>query len=171
MFEYIEFVICFGERVEPEWLLSGTQEGALVYARQLIFYFAVKYKLGTYTDLGKKYGKDHATVSHSIKSIKNYLDTDRVKKHRIDYYGKIFEKLNRLVTKKDNIDKMIKPLMTEISELEGRIINLTLQLQFLKEEFTKINDYENQDQGGPRLLRVTNGKSDDAAEISAIGVR
>lgn len=54
----------------------NTRERKIVIMRQIAYWLAVKYKLGSLGEIGKAIGKkDHATVIHSIKAINNCLDT------------------------------------------------------------------------------------------------
>lgn len=138
MFDWIEFIICFGERLTPDEIKVNDRDGDLVFARQLIFYFAVENKCGTLEWIGSKYKRDHATVLHSVKTIKNYIDTDKVKRQRIEYYKSLIDKVKNLLPKTDEISNMLSPLSSQISDLESRCINLTLQITFLKTELTKI---------------------------------
>lgn len=138
MFDWIEFIVCFGEKLTPDEVKVNDRDVELVYARQLIFYFARRYDCGTLKWIGERYGRDHATVMHSIKSIENYIDTDKVKKGRIDYYKELIDKVKGLLPKGDEINKMLSPLSKQLSELESRCINLSLQISFLKSELSKI---------------------------------
>jgi hypothetical protein len=133
MYEYIEFIICYGEGITPDQVKEETRKKEVVFARQLIMYFCMKFKVGTQAAVGEMLGnKDHATVLHAIKSINNYMDTDKAKKGKIEYYEMLIRKVIHLKTKTDNLKDLLKPLEKEISELEQRCINLTLQLAFVR---------------------------------------
>ena len=138
MFEWIEFIVCFGEGTTPDNIKLRCRDVGLVYPRQLIFYFANFYKCGTLSWIGAKYGLDHATVLHSIKSIRNYIQTDKAKKVRISYYNSLIKKVSDLFPAVNDISKVIDPLARQISKLESRSINLGLQIAFLKAELTKL---------------------------------
>jgi len=137
MYEYIEFIICYGQGIKPEEMKEETRKEEVVYVRQLIMYFCRKYNIGSLRAIGEMTaGKDHATVSHSVKTINNYIDTDKVKKVQIEYYDMLLGKVLTLAKQKDDLKELMKPLEKEISELEQRCINLTLQLAFLRKKTT-----------------------------------
>ena len=52
------------------------QGGRNVQARQLFFTFMVRHTNRSLRSIGEIFGKDHATVLHSVKSIGNMCDTD-----------------------------------------------------------------------------------------------
>lgn len=135
MYDYIEFIICYGEGVTPADVKGETRKGEIVFARQLIMYFSVQNKVGTYAFIAECLGgMDHATVNHSLKVIKNYITTDKAKKSKIDYYTQLLGKVIILATKKDQLIDLLKPLEEEISALEARCINLNIQVAFLKQK-------------------------------------
>ena len=137
MFEYIKFINCYGEGFTPQMIREETRKSEVVYTRQLIMYFGRKYKVGSLYFIGDLLGQDHATVSHAVKTINNYLDTDKAKKAKIEYYDKIIERVIVLNKKGEDIKAIIDPIEKQISELEARCINLTLQLSFLKTNLDK----------------------------------
>ena len=133
MYDWIEFIICHGEGLTPEIVKQETRKGEIVYARQLIMYFSVLNDVGTYKWIGEQLGgKDHATIIHAVKVINNYRDTDKTKKAKIDYYEKMIDKIKGLNKQGELVKTLVRPLEKEISELEARCINLTLQIAFVK---------------------------------------
>jgi len=65
-----------------------------VLTRQLISVFLWRYSKMTAREIGKIFGKDHATISHSKKTIDNLCETDsrfREKFNRIDNRIKQFK--------------------------------------------------------------------------------
>ncbi len=62
---------------------SSTRKREIVQARQLAMYFSKAYTKHSLASIGSKLGKkDHATVLHACKTVKNLYDTDRdFKKH------------------------------------------------------------------------------------------
>ena len=132
MFEYIEFIICYGEGVSPEDVKREDRAKELVFARHLIMYFSVILGVGSYAMIGELMGKDHATISHALKAIANYIGTDKSVKAKIGYYDKLLRKVVKLTAKTDDLRGVLKPLEEQISELEQRCINLSLQVAFLK---------------------------------------
>jgi hypothetical protein len=133
MYEWIEFIISYGEGFNPEQIKNETREGEIVYARQLIHYFSVLFDVGTLKWIGEQTGgKDHATVMHSVKVINNYRDTNKTKRSKIDYYEKLINKLKDLNKQANQVKSIVAPLEREISQLEQRCINLSLQISFIK---------------------------------------
>ena len=56
-------------------------------------YFLKKYTKMSYTSIGKKIGnKDHATVIHACRVVKNEYETDAKYKFHIDELNKIFSR-------------------------------------------------------------------------------
>lgn len=136
IYYFIQFIICYGEGFKPEELLNETRKQEYVFARHLIMYFAVKFKVGTLGYIGAKIGKDHATVLHSIKAINNWMETDKLKKAKIDYYDSIIKRVINISEKNIDLKAAMEPLEKEISALEQRCINLAVQVAFLKEKVT-----------------------------------
>lgn len=54
-------------------LVKKNRKKELVFARQLICYFARKYTHTTLKKIAKNFGFDHTSVIHSINSIQDYL--------------------------------------------------------------------------------------------------
>jgi hypothetical protein len=134
MFDQIVSVICEGEKISFESLLGENRKEEIVYARQLIMYFAKEKKTGSLAFIGSKFGKDHATVLHSVKSIKNYIDTDKDKCFRIKEYEKKIEKCKAIISVKADLEKIIDPLQKEVSKLEQRLIFCRLTIDKLMKE-------------------------------------
>lgn len=77
--------------VDPELLHSRSRKREIVTARQVAMYFAKKLTKLPLSAIGIQIGKrDHATVLHSDKTIKNLMETDRVFHTQIDV---IYKKL------------------------------------------------------------------------------
>jgi DNA repair ATPase RecN len=138
MFEYIEYTICAGEGLQPEELKDRSRDGEFVFVRYLIIYFAVQLKVGSYKWIAAQYGRDHATVNHAIKAIKNYIDTDKKIKEKIGLYSEILGVVKEVSIKSENLCKMLEPLTKQISELETRCINIGLLVNNLKAEVDAI---------------------------------
>jgi hypothetical protein len=131
-YEIIEMLICLGEGFTAEEIKAETRKGEIVYARQLIMYFSADYKTDSYAVIAGELGLDHATVNHAIKVITNYIDTDKVKCAKINNYRRLLDKLSYFSQRAIDLEKMLSPLEKEISELEQRVLNLTIQIGFLK---------------------------------------
>lgn len=135
MFEYIEFIICYGEGITTEQVKQVTRKAEIVFARQLIAYFAVKYKSGTLAAIGSLIGgKDHATVFHSVETINNYIETDKAKRAKIEYYDALIGKVLSVAKKTDDLKDILRPLEMEVSDLTKKIDELRAVLAPLEEE-------------------------------------
>jgi hypothetical protein len=133
MYEYIEFIICYGEGFTPDQVKEENRKQEVVFARQLIMYFCRMFNVGSLAAVGELMGnKDHATVGHAVKTIKTYLEVSKAKKAKIEYYEMLIRKVIHLKSKTDGFKDLLNPLEKEISELEQRCINLQLQIAFLK---------------------------------------
>ena len=135
MFEYIEFIICYGEGIAAEQVKQPTRKAEIVFTRQLIAYFAVKYKTGTLAAIGSLLGgKDHATVFHSLETINNYIETDKAKRAKIEYYDALIGKVLSVAKKTDDLKDIFRPLEQEVAELTKKIEELRAVLIPLEKE-------------------------------------
>jgi hypothetical protein len=64
--------------------------GNVVKSRQLFIVMMVRYTKESYETIGAYFGKDHSTVSHSIKTVQNLCDTDRK-------YRELYDSINMVV--------------------------------------------------------------------------
>lgn len=133
MFDQIIKIICEGEKLTFDSLLGENRKEEIVYARQLIMYFAKIKKIGSLSFIGNRLGKDHATVLHSVKSINNYIATDKEKRERISQYEKKLDRVKNILTVKTDIEKLLS-LSNEISTLEQSLIFIRLAIDRLLEE-------------------------------------
>ncbi len=81
--DYIQQAICNYFEIPMEKLKSKSRKRETVQARQLAMYFSKLYTKSSLAVIGNKCGnKDHATVLHACKTVKNLVDTDKkFKKH------------------------------------------------------------------------------------------
>jgi len=138
LYDHIEYVICAGETVNIEDLYTGTQRAEIVFARQTIMFFAVELKIGTYAFIASRYGQDHATASHAIKTINNYIDTDKEKRGKINYYRGALKAAERVSARIEGLLGMFAELDNKLAELEQRYINLQLLVKNLKTELVNL---------------------------------
>lgn len=132
MYEYIEFIICYGEKLTPDQVKDKTREKEVLFPRQLIMFYCVQRGVGTLRKIGELTGGyDHATVLNAVKSINNYIETDREKREKIEYYGMLIEKVVNLRKKAQELLGFLDPIEKDLSELEQRY--LRLRLAFLKD--------------------------------------
>lgn len=81
----IQSIICSYFKIPIYDIQSPSRKRDIVQTRQLIMYFAKKYTKFSLSFIGKKIGnRDHATVLHSCKTIKNLKETDKKFKLHIE---------------------------------------------------------------------------------------
>ena len=85
----IKRIVCEYFNLEQVDIDKITRKREIVQVRQIAHFFAKEtsdhFKLSwSLADIGKKIGgKNHATVLHSIKTVKNVCDTDRAFNHKV----------------------------------------------------------------------------------------
>ena len=83
--EYIQKVVCDYFSIPVEKIHSKTRKREIVQARQLAMFFSKNYTKASLAASGSKCGnKDHATVLHACKTVKNLADTDKNFKKYVD---------------------------------------------------------------------------------------
>ncbi|MDR1601499.1 MAG: chromosomal replication initiator protein DnaA [Tannerella sp.] len=83
--EKIIKVVCEHFNMDESLIQSSSRKREIVLARQISMYLAKKYTDHSLAHIGKSIGgKDHATVLHSIKAIKNQMETDKSFKAMIE---------------------------------------------------------------------------------------
>jgi chromosomal replication initiator protein len=76
--EYIQKVVCDYFDIPLEKIHQKTRKREIVQARQLAMFFSKNYTKSSLAAIGSKCGKkDHATVLHACKTVKNLVDTDK----------------------------------------------------------------------------------------------
>ncbi len=76
--EYIQKVVCDYFNIPHDKINSKTRKREIVQARQLAMYFSKNFTKTSLAAIGSKCGnKDHATVLHACKTIKNLTETDK----------------------------------------------------------------------------------------------
>ncbi len=83
--DYIQQAVCKYFSLPIEKLKSKSRKRETVQARQLAMYFSKLYTKSSLATIGNKCGnKDHATVLHACKTVKNLIDTDKRFKKYVD---------------------------------------------------------------------------------------
>lgn len=83
--EYIQKLVCDYFSIPVEKIHSKTRKREIVQARQLAMFFSKNYTKASLAAIGSKCGnKDHATVLHACKTVKNLADTDKNFKKYVD---------------------------------------------------------------------------------------
>lgn len=76
--DYIQKIVCDYFDVPAEIVHTKTRKREIVQARQLSMYFAKKHTKASLAAIGLYCGnKDHATVLHACRTVKNMIETDR----------------------------------------------------------------------------------------------
>lgn len=157
MYDFIEFIILVGEgNMTPELMKEKTRKIEILFVRQLIQYFCVKYKVGTLEYIAQHTGiTNHATVLNSYKAIENYIATDASKKAKIDRYDTLIsyginilqntkhvenliepmeDNVRKLLKRATELKKIVKSLENEIPLMTSQITQLSVHLNTLKTE-------------------------------------
>jgi chromosomal replication initiator protein len=89
----IKKIVCKHLNVDESLLSEDGKKGDAVEARQISHYFARKYTYLSCAKIGAAIGgKDHATVLHSIKTVNNLADTEKMYKERLELIDKELKK-------------------------------------------------------------------------------
>ena len=76
--EYIINIVCDYFKISADHLALNTRKHQVVQARQIAMYLSKKYSNASLTAIGEQCGKkDHATVHHACKTVKDRLETDK----------------------------------------------------------------------------------------------
>ena len=86
--EYIENVVCAGEKIEPIELHTPSQKRDICNYRQLVMTLAQEFG-NTQEEAGKYFNRDHATAYSSKNAISNLYDTDKTWQIKIDLYRRL----------------------------------------------------------------------------------
>ncbi|MDR1054747.1 MAG: chromosomal replication initiator protein DnaA [Prevotellaceae bacterium] len=89
----IQKVVCSFFSLSPETLMSKTRKREIVQARQIAMYLSKILTKSSLASIGAQIGgKDHATVLHACKTVKDLIETD---KHFRQYIVEIERRLKR----------------------------------------------------------------------------
>ncbi len=87
--DFIQNIVCEYFKVPVDKMQSKIRKRDIVQARQLAMYFAKKYTNASLAHIGSKIGnRDHATVLHACKTVKNLSETDKVFKGYLEDLNK-----------------------------------------------------------------------------------
>ncbi|HPB01452.1 MAG: chromosomal replication initiator protein DnaA [Bacteroidales bacterium] len=76
--DYIQKMVCDYFNISVEQMHSSSRKREIVQARQLAMYFAKTMTKSSLASIGVDIGgKDHATVLHAVRTVKNLIDTDK----------------------------------------------------------------------------------------------
>ncbi len=113
--DFIVELVCDISHLTRQELFSKARQRHLVDARRLAFALMRELFGLPYTTISKYFGKNHASIIHSIKLHKNLLEFDAIYRGR---YTKIF----RLMYQKYN-EEVIDFLKDKLNDEKGHIIN------------------------------------------------
>ncbi len=83
--DYIQKVVCEYFKIEPKVLIAKTRKREIVQARQISMFLSKNYTSASLSVIGAETGgKDHSTVLHSYRTVRNLLETDRNFKNYVD---------------------------------------------------------------------------------------
>ncbi|MFW5793217.1 MAG: chromosomal replication initiator protein DnaA [Bacteroidota bacterium] len=90
--EYIQKVVSNYFNIPMDKINSKTRKREIVQARQLAMFFSKSFTKSSLAAIGSKLGnKDHATVLHACKTVKNLSDTDKNFKKYVEDIGNIIK--------------------------------------------------------------------------------
>lgn len=76
--DYIQKMVCDYFNISVEVMHSPSRKREIVQARQLAMYFAKMLTKNSLASIGSDIGgKDHATVLHAVRTVKNLIETDK----------------------------------------------------------------------------------------------
>lgn len=83
--DYIQKVVCDYFDIDPKVLHARTRKREIVQARQIAMYFSKNLTNASLTIIGSEIGgKDHSTVLHAYKVVKDLITTDKNFKNFVD---------------------------------------------------------------------------------------
>ncbi len=158
--EFIEEVVCYEEKINPECLHTKSMKREWCGPRQIIMSLAYEYGLGdglTYSSVSRYFDRDHATVIHARKSVQNDYDTDKLFRAKIDKYRNILTSILKSEKREELMDvysrnikslpteedkrslliKMIEPLEKELQSLNFQYNDVKNRLYILKDVIQK----------------------------------
>ena len=140
MFLLIRRIVESVSRIEDISLL--TRKRHIVKARQIYFYLCKKYTKATSISIGKTMDKDHATVLHAVKAVRDLIDTNDeyvewIIKSKNILYHKLKDKsidINYEALDVDGKILKIEELEFENKQLKKRVNYLEMQIMLEKQE-------------------------------------
>lgn len=139
MISKIEAIVCEGEGFEPSHIHNHCRDLELKEARQIIMYFAKKETKMTLKAIAGYFNQDHATASHAIKTVGNYIDTDSVFREKIRLYQTKINELKDSFKKIDAVALLFESLERDAELLAQKVIGLQAVLLNIRSEVDKLN--------------------------------
>lgn len=90
--EEIQRIVCDYLNIEEDLVRARTRKREIVQARQVGMYFSKQLTKHSLKTIGLHFGgRDHSTVIHAIRSVKNEMDTNSVFRDTVDAIEKKIE--------------------------------------------------------------------------------
>lgn len=138
MIDKIESIICAGEGFEPREIHNHCREFDIKLTRQMIMYFAKRETKLTLKVIAGYFNLNHATASHALKVMGNYIDTDPAFRAKIESYELEIRRFKRIYKKVDGVS-LFYELQSEVVRMEKRVAELKITLVSLKDDIDKID--------------------------------
>jgi hypothetical protein len=87
--EFVKEIVCSYFGIDSDSLNYNTRKREVVKCKQISMYLIHKNLNMSLSKIGRHFQKNHATVIHSVKTIKNYLEWDKDLKKEIDELEKL----------------------------------------------------------------------------------
>lgn len=78
-------------RVSREDMISKSRKGAVAWARQLAMFLARNHTLLSLEEIGRFFGRDHATVIHAFQKVKETLASNPSRRYEVEFLTKKLE--------------------------------------------------------------------------------
>lgn len=78
-------------RVSREDMISKSRKGAVAWARQLAMFLARNHTLLSLEEIGRFFGRDHATVIHAFQKVKETLASHPSRRYEVEFLTKKLE--------------------------------------------------------------------------------
>lgn len=84
-------------RISLNQMLGNARPARLAWPRQVAVYLCAVLKLGTFTEIGRRFGRDHSTVSKTLVAVQNALECYPVLRFEV---ARLAHQLRRDINKK-----------------------------------------------------------------------
>jgi hypothetical protein len=109
--------------IPEEALKTKTRKRTIVEPRQVVMWFRKKNTKESLAEIGERYGKDHATVLHAVKTVNNLKETDKEFRRKVELAQKRIEHERKMQMRKELIWKRpnstITPKLCPNCQLQG----------------------------------------------------
>jgi chromosomal replication initiator protein len=68
--------VCQRFKLNIDQLLMKTRVSTVARPRQIVFYLARELDQVSYSEIGRIFGKDHGTITHGYRSVRDQIETD-----------------------------------------------------------------------------------------------